>query len=270
MLIKLMKQEFKSTVRLYGTVNAGILLFSLLIALFANNDSPFIGFIGGLLFLGWFCFLIAGSLMFLVQSIRIFTKDYFGQTGYLTLTLPVKTGTIIISKFLVLMIWTIITYATIILGFVGIFAMIPGLWAEISFGFAEMGRALEMLNLAPIVPITFIATLIVSPIIMFVLIGFSCAFVRTGFFDKGHGFAAVVLFILLNVAISVITTLVNNFIVPSEVLNSFVDFESIAGFYAMIDYLMYTSWGSTAVNLVFIVLGFLGTVYLIDNKLEMK
>ncbi|MGN1117281.1 MAG: hypothetical protein ACI4RU_01585 [Acutalibacteraceae bacterium] len=118
MLGKLIKHEFiqtsKSLIAVYAAAGAAIavLLVSYitkitLIGVTASFALVIIGF--------------AAIIMTLVMVIKNFNDSLYGAQGYLTFTLPVKSGDILFSKFLVSFTWIVAGYAVMLLTWVIVF-----------------------------------------------------------------------------------------------------------------------------------------------------
>ena len=130
---KLLKYEFRSIGKWYFALNAFVIaiaaILSFTIKLFAQSNSD--GLFGVLtnkmlpLTLGLtFGSLIAGSLLStLLIIIKRFSKSVFGREGYLTLTLPVNSHQIILSKLLASFICSV--FNTIILAFAIAIVIVP-------------------------------------------------------------------------------------------------------------------------------------------------
>ncbi len=119
MLAKLMKYEIKATARLFVPLYLTLLFF----ALFNRILNPFemldsaesfnLQVLFSLLSITAYFMLIIGTMvMTLVIMIQRFYKNLLGDEGYLMFTLPVEPWKHIISKFLVAMFWTVLSFAT--------------------------------------------------------------------------------------------------------------------------------------------------------------
>lgn len=133
MLGKLIKNEFiqtsKSLVAVYSAAAAAIavLLVSYLtkvtmIGMTASFALIIIGFVA--------------IIMTLVMVIKNFNDSLYGAQGYLTFTLPVKSGDVLFSKFLVSFVWIIAGYVVMLLTWVIVFF----------FARAKSGGMLETLS----------------------------------------------------------------------------------------------------------------------------
>lgn len=139
---KLVKYEFKSIGKWYLAINLALIAVALIIGIllgqsadsisssgeisFANDSSTVSGIIGGVLILS-FGFLIAASVIgTLVIIIRRFYTNIFGREGYLTLTLPVSSHQIILSKWFSAMIIEFISFIVIVIALLCVFTPIAG------------------------------------------------------------------------------------------------------------------------------------------------
>ena len=134
MLGKLIKYEFKSTSRIMWFLYAGLIVIAGLIGIVIrfgvmNGDMYSMGLFSygasdeGNKFLQialtslaiiYVLLMYAVAIMTTVMIILRFYKNVLGEEGYLTHTLPVSTGSIIWSKFIVAVIWMLIALASAI------------------------------------------------------------------------------------------------------------------------------------------------------------
>lgn len=121
MLGKLFKHQMKSVSKVLIIIHAAILLLGLLIGIAApdfNTTSEFFSayefvFIFAVLL---YIFLLAGVVMatYILLGIR-FYRNMFTDEGYLTHTLPVKSGTLLFSHMLTFTVWYIISMVVMFL-----------------------------------------------------------------------------------------------------------------------------------------------------------
>ena len=267
MLVKLMKHEFKATFRTYLTINAGVILLSILLGVSINFENDFLV---GLLTLGWIGFLGAAPIICIIQCIRIFTKDLFSPIGYLSLTLPVKTSLLLLSKFIVLILWTLGTYLTMFASsFLFVIIAVPDALANLDQVLAQLQIAIAQLGIPPEIYLTSIVSFIVSLISTMMLIGVCTTVVRLGNFAKGHNFISIVVYFVTSYVLSfIVQTICVGFTRQSFTLFDLLDrsyyyHEAIAGIMTsnMISIVLYTM---VAIGAFFV------TVYLIDNKIEIQ
>lgn len=109
---KLLKNDLKAQWHSVST----IYLVSFVIAVVAEcavlfTKSQMLSALGGVLVILVFAFT---SLVSLIAVAMMFSNTLFGRAGYLTLTLPVKTGSLIRSKTLSGLIWIFVSYGLLI------------------------------------------------------------------------------------------------------------------------------------------------------------
>lgn len=129
-MLKLMKYEFIHSLRTFliafAIFLAACLLYPFIMNLKNIANMPVI-----FMFMTFgFGFLIVGIVIALFVSIVLnYYRSMFKKPGYLTLTLPVSTTQLIVSKMLMSIIWVIIGGIVLILG-MSLFIMITGITSE--------------------------------------------------------------------------------------------------------------------------------------------
>jgi hypothetical protein len=111
MLVKLLKHEFKSTVRYLVPLYLILILLSVMdrIMLQLNIFHGVLQFIPGVI---TFLYVISIMAIFIVPFILLINRFYKNLTldeGYLMFTLPVKTHQLIDAKLLIAMLWTVVS-----------------------------------------------------------------------------------------------------------------------------------------------------------------
>lgn len=113
MLGKLLKYELKASARTLLPLYAGIAILSLVCGLFlatqadAFMHSDKMNLFFGILYLLLFALLVAMGVLTIVSIIQRFYKNLLGDEGFLMFTLPVSSITLLGSKLLAAMIWTL-------------------------------------------------------------------------------------------------------------------------------------------------------------------
>lgn len=117
MFFKLLKYDFRATAPSVLLLWAGLLILSGLSALFgALCSSLDIFYLPMLLSTLLFAVLaIASVVIVYVLMIRRFYRNIYSNEGYLTLTLPVRRGSVIWSKLICSVVWVIGTFAVLML-----------------------------------------------------------------------------------------------------------------------------------------------------------
>ncbi len=121
MLGKLLKHEFRATARFMWVIYAAMLVLSIG-SHFAIRymDRPetyqILRVLAVMVTFLWVLALIFGAVMTLVLMVHRFYKNYLTDEGYLMFTLPVSIHSMIFSKLIVAVIWTILTVLVMMLG----------------------------------------------------------------------------------------------------------------------------------------------------------
>lgn len=118
MLGKLIKHEFKHSARYTMSIYIAVIAISGILGLSLLSSATWLGV------MSCFALYIAGFvavIVTLVSVIKNFYDTLFGRQGYLTLTLPVKCSTLLISKLIVSFTWIVISFGVMVLTFMLIF-----------------------------------------------------------------------------------------------------------------------------------------------------
>ena len=121
MLGKLLKHEFRATARVMWVIYAAMLALSVgshfaIRYMDRPETYPFLRVLALLVTFLWVLALIFGAVMTLVLMIQRFHKNYLTDEGYLMFTLPVSIHSMIFSKLIVAIVWTILTVLVMMLG----------------------------------------------------------------------------------------------------------------------------------------------------------
>jgi hypothetical protein len=107
MLSKLIKYDIRSTWRDFAGVYLSILLGVLILPpLFNHFNNPFVNTVAGFIATG---IVIATIVVMILTLFKIFNRNVLSKEGYLTMTLPVTSAQIVVSKLLVSTMWIILT-----------------------------------------------------------------------------------------------------------------------------------------------------------------
>lgn len=111
MLRKLLKYDFRSNLKIFLFIWPGIILFSLTPAIFRllPSGSDTVNGLEIALTVAYFLGLAGACILAVVISISRFYKGLLREEGYLMFTLPVTTGRLIFSKFLVALVTVSVT-----------------------------------------------------------------------------------------------------------------------------------------------------------------
>ncbi|MEG0691641.1 MAG: hypothetical protein RR444_00995 [Oscillospiraceae bacterium] len=172
MLGKLLRYEFKSTARLFLPFYGAIILLSLLnrVLFVVLNSTDFLNIPRVITMATYVFIIIATFIMTYVVMIQRFYKSLLSEEGYLSMTLPVKTSSHLLSKGIVAFVWILSTLAITLLSIFLILpdynflSQIPAVWQEATQIFqSELGISL---NLFIVIMIGIALVSIISSILM--------------------------------------------------------------------------------------------------------
>lgn len=108
MLSKLLKYEFKSTARTFGTLYLALLAASVVVGFYTGMESSGrgrVGHLGTILGLVYVVLFVALGVITLMSIIQRFTRNLLGREGYLMHTLPVSARQLIGAKLITAVVW---------------------------------------------------------------------------------------------------------------------------------------------------------------------
>ena len=107
MLGKLIKHEFRHSARYHFAILVATVAVTAVVGLSLITDSTLLKVLAsfGLMFTG-----IATIVITVVSIIKNFYDTMFTRLGYLTMTLPVKGSTLLLSKIIVAIVWVIVGF----------------------------------------------------------------------------------------------------------------------------------------------------------------
>lgn len=114
MLGKLLKYEFKSTARIFLPLYAILLVVAIVNGLFTSAE---IFNIQSLLIIIFGSLIIALFVVTVVVLVQRFNKNLLGDEGYLMFTLPVNSSSILLSKYIVTLLWTVLSVIVSVIAF---------------------------------------------------------------------------------------------------------------------------------------------------------
>ena len=183
MLGKLFKYEWKSGSRLFLLIHGGVLLFALLSRLFltingglnqamATSENSIISMIAAMIIFGIVVFISCTAIFTYIYIAYRFYKNVFTDQGYLTNTLPVTPGQIILSKMLNALLWIIIDVIVLVLSLCIIFVDNMQFYSEF---FHALGEVFTLIGQLPSTAWLGILCMILSPFMMILHLYFSVA-----------------------------------------------------------------------------------------------
>lgn len=275
MLGKLIKYEFKACGRTFFPLYIGILVLAAINGLCNNYNIFSIGDNGsslgvsienvqGILMLVLFALFVALFVLTILLTIQRFKKNLLDEEGYLMFTLPVSTKSLILSKYLVAIIFIVLSTLVAVVSF-----MFIGLFS----GNINLNDIASMLTLDMFKDIfssqdlwKFILYIITGLLIMYSMFIFTVYLaISVGQFpqfNKHRIAAGIIAFFVINTVLSYIQRLINNYIFTSGTTTEIacnISF-NITGYDVL----------GVVLNILLIVVLFMGTDWILNNKLNLE
>lgn len=218
MLGKLLKHEFKASGRLYLPIFIGVLFCAIVERILVEmessvDDSIVLNIVFGVITAIFVIIIISVSVSGQFISIYRFHKSVFTDEGYLTNTLPVKSSSIIVSKLLIGVLYTILSYIVL---FVSGFIMVAGDTLTNAIQFIKTGIGIEntqvglveyILTLISDIPLT--AVLVIALIIaslFFNILMFYISFAIGNMVNNKKVLLSVIIYIGITNVLSFVTS----------------------------------------------------------------
>lgn len=158
MLGKLIKHEFKDTMRLFlpmfGFIAVLTPIFSLMMSLGNNYDEETgaaLSVVFGSGIAGYFLLLFGLIIVTQILIVMRFYQTMASTEAYLTFTLPAKAGQILFAKWLVAMIWYIISCIVAVVSILVVLLIAtPITFQNIGYAFSKMYEFIDFSNLLTI------------------------------------------------------------------------------------------------------------------------
>lgn len=265
-----MKYEFKACGRTFFPIYIGILVLAAVNGIFNNYDifkmaedgsgfSMSITNAQGILIIVLFALFVALFVLTIVLTIQRFKKNLLEDEGYLMFTLPVNSRNLILSKYLVALIFIVLSTLVAIISFIFV-GMFSG-----SIKFSDIMIIINQSDL----PIDFWKSVLV--IIIGVLIMYS-TFILTVYlaisvgqfpqFNKHRTAAGIIAFFVINTVVGYIQGIIYDYIIPESVSTEVTNGITVTtnGYNVLI----------FALNILIVVLLFLGINWILNKKLNLE
>lgn len=280
---KYMKYEIKGTYKFILGILAIVIIASTIIQLNVlkeldnptslGNSNGVTGF-GAILLIISILVIFGAFLTAIFYIIGSFRKELYEDRGYLTFTLPLTGNQILASKLIVSMFW----YAVLGLGII-----LYNVFLTLILGGGKFIEGLKQLKgVIGINLISFGIIAIISVVMTLILIYFSIALSRVSIRNKRIGGIWFIIFIVLNSLMGFLTVKVSEILPYYLNLDSFkilhyYDLNMIASMNGEIGSLIlmgnnlnsYVNIFGILIQIVVIIAGFLGTGYLMENKIDL-
>lgn len=258
MLGKLLKYELKSTSRTFIPMYVAILLVSVINRVFINTE---MFKINGIALMVLAALFVALGVLTIVVTIQRFRKNLLEDEGYLMFTLPVSIKKIILSKYLVTIMWTFLSGIVAILSFAIIMSI------DSAQGFKEYLDTFKVLweslftNDIWIIVISSAINFISVYSIFIFSVYISLSMGQLPKFNKHRNIVALITFFVLNTIISNVLYFANDLI--SNTLSSYKGAYSIG-------YMVTNININTAIYLLVIIILFSLINYILNRKLNLE
>lgn len=262
MLGKLIKYEFKATMRSFLAIYASLILTGVLIGIFmfANVE---VGMSLGMLIM--VALMITLGVLTITVIIKRFSKNLLGDEGYLMMTLPVSAKKIVASKIITSVVYLILSTIVVFLVFVVI--MLPSGMATMEEFIQSMGNVwnymvMNLLSARDII-LNIIITLIIGIVdyVSFILVIYTSLSVgQLKPFNKHRTPVAIISFFIINMIVSVISDVLSNLLESMNILTApqSMSMLSASSIYTLVFY-----------GVVSVVL-FMITSYILEKKLNLE
>ena len=255
MFWNLVRYEFKNVNKWYLALYAAVLVLSVLIGMQGHyynyvsfkDSQPVLLFFLALVF-GGLMITLGISTIFLI--IKRFKGSVYDRQGYLTLTLPVSEHHIITAKLVGAFIWSVISTAVLALSAFIILILTASNWFEISDLISLAGTYLPQLSL---MGVSFLLSTISGILCIYLAISIG------QLFNEYRTALAIVAYIGILIVIGFIEVFFNTS------ANFYIN--SLAGFND--NFYMGTSIGIVE-ELIYIAIFYLGTYYILRNKVNLQ
>lgn len=188
-------------------INIIICLLIGIVARFFTFDNLATTLIISTLLAGFVGVSIGTAVVLIMSIVKSFNNKLFTDEGYLTFVLPISIDKIIISKYLVNMLWVIITTISYIIGLLLLVLLLAGVEVpEIFEGILEIGKLIIQ---NPISVLLALIQLLVSLIFTFSCLFLTLAVLNCGKIKKGKLLVGIIIYSVIGNIISTISSILS-------------------------------------------------------------
>lgn len=265
MLTKLIKYDLKSLARILIPANIFLLVYTFIARLVITSglSQELPNFIIGLGMATYIILLVLINYITLFAVIYRFYKNLFTDEGYLTLTLPVTPSQHLLAKTISGTFWVVLSYLVLTVSILMV-VLVPDVMKNSDIIMNEMSKAMEMPA-----SLFLISTFMVGLISCFFALPFYYVCIALGqLFSKHRILAAVILFFAISSVVSVIS-LIALFVAGAFPLiwGSASKISELGN----VSHLLLTSYTvSCIIVIIQAVLSYIGTLYIMKNKINLE
>lgn len=271
MLGKLIKYEFKACGRTFLPIYIGIIIISILNGLFSNYnliptledgiplDTSVVG-MQNVLILVLFALFVALFVITITLIIQRFNKNLLQDEGYLMFTLPVTTKNLILSKYLVAIIFVIFSGIVAITSFI-IIALCSGQISHINLFNVFNEMDLSTVDVF-IIFIDLFIRFIISYSIFILTIYLSISVGQFSKLNKHKVPAGIISFFIISTIVTKLQSFMGEIILPESAYTQITENLNVEYFgYDMILFVL---------NIIIAVVIFMGIYWILDKKLNLE
>lgn len=248
MFLKLLKYEFQAIRKWYLLINAILIIVAPILGSIVRKTSPFFNYLDdephtqNLLWIPSAFFLV-GLIFFLIFStqfvniVKRFYQNVFGQEGYLTLTLPVNSHQLILSKLVTATVLSIFNYFVVTLSITFIFTPLENIKP-----FAAIINSFSLLSYSMGLDITLTVLATIVTVVSNILYCYLAVSIGQ-LFSNRRGLLGVVFYFLILLFFSFINAFLSPFGIDSN---------------------------NIIVNIIYAVIAYIATNYIISKKLNIQ
>lgn len=203
------KNNWKSFLLSYLLIISSFLILSIFIMFVKDvvNTTPFMSILYSNLVILTVGAMIASVVLFIINIVKSMYNSIFTDEGYLTLSFPKSTDSLIISKFIANVVWELLYGVAVGIGIVFLYvSLFVAFGQPVNDLFVELQLLFANLDLSFGIAIFAIINLIVEAILGFILLFLAFCVVNTGIAKKGK----VIIGILLYSGFSYVLSLIDS------------------------------------------------------------
>ncbi|MCI6272491.1 MAG: hypothetical protein MR601_06035 [Erysipelotrichaceae bacterium] len=252
-MVKLLKYDFTQSYRAYGFIFSVFLVICFFSSFLMGSGLLDI-IVRGIIT----TFVVTLLVLVVTNVIKFYNSSMFSDSGYLTLTLPVSTHKIVLSKIFTSALWYVIALFVLLLGtfisFIPLFEQ--NIMYIISVAFETIGKLIHLFFTDYNVTL-FVLNIVLGLFVFVIKIFFVITAVQTKYTRKNKMAFGILLYVLLEFLISFVTSP----FLETSFIGSIVASDN---FMLVSDILVPTFF----INIICIILFYFLTVYIIDNMIE--
>lgn len=204
------KNNWKSFLLSYLLIIGSFLILSIFIMFVKDivNTTPFMTILYSNLVILTIGAMIASVVLFIINIVKSMYNSIFTDEGYLTLSFPKSTDSLIISKFIANVVWELLYGVAVGIGIVFLYvSLFVAFGQPVNDLFVELQLLFANLDFSLGIVVFSIINLIVEVILGFILLFLAFCVVNTGIAKKGKVIIGILLYSGFSYALSLISSI---------------------------------------------------------------